>query len=789
MRSSKLSYFLAFVLLLSIESKAQVGQVINIASRYATLLKSYQNDIIYASDNSEAEFEEHLHIAILPFAAHISYVNPREIDEEEALEQFESEQMLGKMLQEQFWDVFDNYDSEVYLQDIRITNKILQDIGYFARKDQFPPSYLAQILQVDAVILCTFDIQIDNTRSGWQNLTKALGGLAMSQVTGFVPGLDALSFIQDPSAIIKIVSNPGEFYQKLKSGDLTVLVDVAGTMLPEGNWKKVATLVANNSQTINRVMQGDTKNLFGDLISNNISMISSELNLNPTVSRLISNNTSIVNNVISGNTQGLMFDIISNNVNTFTSEFIDSKNSLLSEAISNNSTIIAKLASGDTSNLLQDVLSNNISQISGLAGSSNQSFYTDLIINNKDIIGKVVSGDFNSIANELISNNLNLLGEVLPENGNQLFTSLISKKDAVESLLDGDFDSIFNTLTESGVELLGAEFEGTDIEKFANIISENKGLIKSIASGDKNELLKFAFQNSSSLLGETLDLDQANDFVNIINNKGSLIQDMINGDSSQLLSGFLIGFDPNLDLGKASQISSVLMSNKDIIPIALKGNKEELLKLVPDNKVAEYLIQNKSNLNQLIGLSQTTDFSILGKSEEDLEVLSYQLMENPDVIGGIISGDSGKIITGFSSEQSGNNLQGDSEFIQELSKSLINEKTQISNVLVNSKINQMLLNGMIDIQFFDFGVDALLEEYENVYLRDKTVSQTLASILDPSTDPQDSTKVTINIFSKDSDEILWQYINQHDKARLYDMNRTVSKIINRVNKRFPYFTN
>lgn len=787
MRSNNLFYLVGLVFLISMSSHAQVGQVINIASRYATLLKSNQNDIVFEDDSLEQELEEHLHIAILPFAAHISYVNPRELTEEEALEQFETEQMLGKMFQEQFWDVFDNNPSEVYLQDVRITNKVLEDAGFFTRRDQFPPSYLAEMLQVDAVILCTFDIQIDNTRTGWQNLTKALGSLALSQVTGFVPGLDALKFIKDPQAIIKIVSNPGEFYNKLKEGDLTALMDLAGTMLPEGNWKKVAELVANNSQTIVKVAQGDTKSLFSDLLQNNIGLLSSELNLNPTVTRLIGNNAKVVDNVLAGNTQGLMFDLISNNVNTFASGYMDGKSSLLSNAINNNSTLIAKLATGDTSNLLEDVINNNIGQVTGLVSKDDQSFFSGLILNNTDLVSKVIQGDFENLTTDFISKNSNLIGELIPGEDAKKYTQLLTNKGAVQGLLTGDFDDVFSNLKENGLELFGEAFEGTDIEQFTTLIVENKSFVNSIVSGDKTEMLNFLLQNDSGLLGKTLNSEQSNQFLNILNSKGSLIQDLVGGKANDVLGGWLMGLDSGLSLSKAADVSSLILNKKDLLPEILKGDKTKVLSVIGDSKLTDFLLDNRHSLNQLVGLDANEDFSILNKSKEDIDALAFQFLGNPELLGGLISGDISKMTSSYTEKELRENLQIDPYFFSGLSASLVDDRTQISNILVNSQVSQMLLNGMIDIQFFDFGVDALLESYENAYLRDKTVSQTLASILDPSTDPKDNTKVTINIFGQDSDKILWQYNYLNEKARLYDMNKTVSAIVKRVNKRFPYF--
>lgn len=786
----KLVSIAVLISLFSLSTNAQVGIAVNVASNYLSLLQSKQNDVVYEHPSLRESIEEHLHIAILPFNSHLSYVVPKELTEEEALEQFETEQMLGKMLQEQFWDVFDNYDSEVYLQDIRITNKILQDIGYFTRKGEFPPSYLAQILQVDAVILCTFDIQVDNQRTGWQNLTKALGSLALSSVSGSVPGLDALKFIKDPQAIINIVTNPGEFYQKLKTGDLSALGELAGSMLPEGKWKKVAELAVKNSKTVMRVAQGDTKNLFGELVSNNASFLSSSLKINPTVTQLIQNNARIVDNVIAGNTQGLMFDLISSNVSSFTTEFVGTKSSALTQALTNNSTVIAKLATGDTSNLLQDVLSSNIGQVSGLIGGGSASYYTNLIVENKNVIEKVISGDFESIATDLLANNSELIGELIPLGDAGKYTSLLANKDVILGLLDGDPSTILSTLTESGMELFGEQFAGTDVEKFTTLLTEHRSLVESIASGDRSQLISAFLETSPELLAQNLDLGKVGDLVNIINNKGSLIQNLIGGGggAQNVLSGWLMGRNSKLEAAKANKVSSALLGNKELLPTVLKGKREEVVAMVGgDTEVADYLIENKGQVNELVGLRKEEDFTILGKSQEELDVLSYQIFAEESVMKGIINGDPNQIASNFTPEQLRNDFGVDPEFFNGLSNSLIEEREQLSSVIVNSQVNQMLLAGLIDIQFFDFGVDALLESYENVYLRDKSVSQTLASILDPSSDPRDNIRLSINIFDKNSDENLWQYINEHKKAKLYDMNKTIEKIVKRVNKRFPYF--
>ena len=168
--------------------------------------------------------------------------------------------------------------------------------------------------------------------------------------------------------------------------------------------------------------------------------------------------------------------------------------------------------------------------------------------------------------------------------------------------------------------------------------------------------------------------------------------------------------------------------------------------------------------------------------------MSYQLMQNKSTLDGIMKGLPEEIYGSLntSSEES-NGFGIDQKLAAKLSQGLASSQKDITTVMANAKINNLLLTDMIDLQFFEFANDALLEDYENVSLRKKTVSQTTASILDPTLDPKDSTKLSINIFDKNSDDLLWQYINQNSKARLYDMKNTLGTVVKRINKRFPYF--
>lgn len=1157
----KKSILLLFWLFSAPLAHAQLGQittVISIASKYATLLQSQQNDVIYADENLEDEIGEHTKVAIIPFNTMISYVKPpAEYSQEDAEQQFENQQVIGKMLQEQFWDVFDNYKSEIYLQDIRITNKILQDIGYFLHPADFPPSYLAKLLQVDAVLVCTYDINVDNQKTGWQNLSKALGDLAMSQLKGTIPGIQALKFIKNPNAIIDAITKPGEFYEKLKSGDIAAIASIAGSLLPEGNWQKVADIAVKNSKTITKVAKGDTSNLFSDLVANNASLLGSELKLNPQVIKLIQNNSKIAQNIMDGNTKGLMFDIISSNVTSITSKYAEGQNSFLATTLGNNSSIIAKLATGDTSNLLQDVLDKNIGQVTGMIGGDNASFYSNLVLKNKDLVGKALKGDFTSLTTDLLANNISLIGEKLPLGEAKKYAELLSNKEAIKGLLSGNTQSIIQTLTQSGAQLFGDKIGNTDVQKFAKIIANNKEFLQSaidgdpkkmlnsllskdsnllgtalssaqlgkfgeilnnnsdiivkLASGDTSNLLQDALNknigtltgsivgqsssfytdiilknkdlvakamsgdfasltsdllaNNTSLIGEKLLLEDAQKYAQLLGNKeaikgllagdtqsilstltesgatlfgnqienvdiqklatlvgnnkdflrhamsgdtknmltsllqkdnnilgavldknqigqfGSILVDnsellskiatgetpdlkdilsqnigkivgstgdesssfytnlimknkdqiggVLKGDFSGLISSALVsntsslgenlspdiaekytsiltnkeaingllnldtdaiftnltqngtqlfgdkingveieklalfinnnqdfisninsgnnqniltsllqkdrslfgtalnfsqinelgqiinskadiienilgdssakgalsawfgGQNIGLDHNSISKASDLLLNNKDAISSLLKGDSTQLASLLGGdddaNKTAVILINNKPKINQLLGIASDEDFSILTKTPEDLEVLAYQMSDSKNVLTGIIKGNENEITTGYSDQELKNELGIDKVLLNQISQGLAKEQSVVSQVMVNSKINQMLLDEKIDLQFFDFGDNDLLHQNDNVQLRQKTFSQTTASILDPTLDPKDNSRFTINIFGKDSDKVYWQYINENKKTRLYDMGKTVANVIKRLNKSFPYF--
>ncbi len=798
MLKNKCSIFLLFgITLFPVhQAKAQVpvGTVVGIASKYLSLLQSHQNDVIFAHDDIEERLDEHSKIAIIPFISHISYAKPIVPTQEEAQEQFESQQMIGRMLQEQFWDVFDNYKSDVFIQDIRITNKVLEDVGYFLHPGDFPPAYIAQLLQVDAVVLCTFDIHVDNSRTGWQNLTKALGDVAMSSLKGAVPGMQALQFVKNPNIIINLVTKPGEFFTKLKNGDISDLAIIAGGFLPEGPWQKVADVAAKNSKTIVKVAKGDTKNLISDLVKDNASLIGSELKLDNQVVNLIKNNSTSIQNVMQGNTKGLMFDLINNNVSTLTQQYIGEQNTLLTNAINNNTTIFANLATGNTKGIMKDFLDKNLSEAVTLIPGENVSFYSNLVIQNKDVVSKIVKGDFTGLTTQFLTQSSALLGESIPQEDAQKYLALLADKEKINLLLQGDTSTILTTLTEQGTELFGDQIQNVDIQKFAKLVGENKEIVSSIIEGDSNKMLASFLKTDNKLLGQELNLDQVNNLVNIVKDNGYSLETILDGSATGMLGNWVsdLGLKSEKDKNFVNNFSKALLENKDIVKSIFKEDRTALTKAlggIADKTQIDFIIKNKSKFNELVGLNSDEDFSILNKSGQDIEVMAYQLMQSKETLDGVMKGSPEEIYGSLKTgDDNASSSSVDKKLALKLSEGLLSERKNITTVMANAKINQMLLTDMIDLQFFDFGSDALLEDYETVSLRKKTVSQTTASILDPTLDPKDSTKMSINIFDKQNNDLLWQYINENSKARLYDLKKTLESVVNRINKRFPYFT-
>lgn len=793
----KCSAFLLFGIMLfpvtQIKAQVPVGTVVGIASKYFTLLKSHQNDVVFAREKIEERLDEHSKIAIIPFISHISYTKPVVPTEEEAKEQFETQQLIGRMLQEQFWDVFDNYKSDVFIQDIRVTNKVLEDVGYFLHPGDFPPSYIVQLLQVDAVVLCTFDIHVDNSRTGWQNLTKALGEVAMSSLKGAVPGMQALQFIKNPNLVVNLVTNPGQFFTKLKNGDISDLASIAGGFLPEGPWQKVADVAAKNSKTIVKVAKGDTKNLISDLVKDNASLIGSELKLDNQVVNLIKNNSTSIQNVMQGNTKGLMFDLINNNVSSITQQYLGEQNTLLTSAINNNSTIFANLTTGNTQGIMKDFLDKNLSEAFNLIPEENVSFYSNLIMENKDVVSKITKGDFSGLTTHFLTQSTALLGEAIPQEDAQKYIGLLADKEKINLLLEGDTSTILTTLTKQGTELFGEQIKNVDIQKFAKLIGENKEIVSGIIEGDINKTLASFLKTDTKLLGQELNQDQVNNLVNIVKDKGYSLETILDGSATGMLGSWVsdLGLKSEKDKVFVDAFSTALLNNKDLVKSILKEDKTALKTALggnADEKQIDFILKNKSKFNELVGLSSDEDFSILSKNDEDIKVMAYQLMENKGTLDGVMKGSADEIYGSLKTNEEDETSVLDKKLAAKLSEGLISERKNISMVMANAKINQMLLSDMIDLQFFEFKNDAFLEDYENVSLRKKTFSQTTASILDPTLDPKDSTKMSINIFDKQDNDLLWQYINENSKARLYDMKKTLESVVKRINKRFPYFT-
>lgn len=606
--------------------------------------------------------------------------------------------MIGKMLQEQFWDVFDNYKSDVFLQDIRVTNKVLEDIGFFQHPDDFPPSYIAQLLQVDAVVLCTFDIHVDNTKTGWQNLSKALADVAMSSLKGSVPGLQALQFVKNPNAVINLVTKPGEFFTKLKNGDISDLAQIAGGFLPEGPWQKVAEVAGKNSNSIVKIAKGDTKNLFSDLIKDNASFIGAELKLDPQMINLIKNNSSSIQNVMQGNTKGLMYNLINDNVSSVTQNYIGEQNTLLSNAIKNNTTVFAKLATGNTEGLMAEFLDKNLAEAVKLVPGEKLSFYSNLLVDNKEIMSKAVKGDFSGLTNQLLTQSTALLGEAIPEGDAKKYLSLLADKDKINRLLEGDTQEIFATLTEQGAERFGDQIQNIDIQKFASLVGNNKEIISSIIERDSNKILSSFLKVDTGLLGGALNSDQVGNVVNLISSKGKSLGGILEGSANGMLGSWIsnIGFEGAQNQSFINNLSTSLLTDQDLVKTILKGDKKELIKSLggkADASQIDFILKNKAKFNELVGLADNEDFSILSKSPEDLEIMAYQLMENKTTLDGIMKGLPAEIYGSLNTSTQDNEGFGlDQKFASKLSESLASNQKNITTVMANAKINNLPIN-------------------------------------------------------------------------------------------------
>jgi hypothetical protein len=127
---------------------------------------------IYKAPNYKEIIATHQTVAILPFKANISYKkNPKDFNpeananEEKKLSLNMQQGMYTYLLRKQ-----DDYT--VKLQDVDRTNAILKNANIYDKLDEILADSICKILNVDAVIRCTYNYEKTSSESG--AIVKAL---------------------------------------------------------------------------------------------------------------------------------------------------------------------------------------------------------------------------------------------------------------------------------------------------------------------------------------------------------------------------------------------------------------------------------------------------------------------------------------------------------------------------------------------------------------------------------------------------------------------------------------
>ncbi len=121
---------------------------------------------IYKSPNYKEVLETHHTVAILPFKATISYKRtPKNFNAEANTAE---EKKLGLNMQEGMFTYLlrksDKYT--VQFQDIQRTNALLKQKELFDHLDEILPDSLCKVLNVDAVIKCTYEYEKTGSEAG-----------------------------------------------------------------------------------------------------------------------------------------------------------------------------------------------------------------------------------------------------------------------------------------------------------------------------------------------------------------------------------------------------------------------------------------------------------------------------------------------------------------------------------------------------------------------------------------------------------------------------------------------
>ena len=139
---------------------------------------------VFKSEDFKEVIASHKKVAILPFAAHITYKKkPKDFSEETVKE---DEKKLSTSLQSGMYSYLLNKSGKysVEFQDVERTNILLKQKNIYDKLGELLPDSIAKVLGVDAVIKCTFDHEIVGGSEGGQIAKALLFGAATRSGSG-----------------------------------------------------------------------------------------------------------------------------------------------------------------------------------------------------------------------------------------------------------------------------------------------------------------------------------------------------------------------------------------------------------------------------------------------------------------------------------------------------------------------------------------------------------------------------------------------------------------------------
>jgi hypothetical protein len=139
---------------------------------------------VFESSNMKETISNHKNVAILPFTTGISYKRPPKNFDPEVNKQ--EEKKLSRDLQNEMFTFLlrknDNYT--VAFQDPDKTNTLLRKAGVFEKIDEIGIDSLSKLLNVDAIIKCSYSYEKTSSEGAAIAKTLLFGGLGSKTGSG-----------------------------------------------------------------------------------------------------------------------------------------------------------------------------------------------------------------------------------------------------------------------------------------------------------------------------------------------------------------------------------------------------------------------------------------------------------------------------------------------------------------------------------------------------------------------------------------------------------------------------